>query len=114
MIRRGVLDPRLDELRSLGVQAVWIRVAEVIGVDAFLATWRVLDAEGARNDDQVINPTLISYRQYLRYQRNRYIQTLDAQGLKRAQIRDRVAADLGERLYPTHIYRIARRRTSKG
>ena len=78
-------------------------------MDAFLATWRVLDAEGARNDDQGIHHTLINYRQYLRYQRNRYIKALDAQGRKRGSIRGRVAADLGEKLYPSHIYRIARR-----
>jgi hypothetical protein len=102
-------DPRVDEMRALGVQPVWLRVAEVIGVEVFLALWRILDAEATRNDDQVINPTLISYRRFLRHQRNRYIEALSAQGRTSAEIRARVAADLGETLYVSHIYRITRR-----
>ena len=40
----GDRDPRIDELRTMGLQARWIRIAEAIGVDAFLAMWRILDS----------------------------------------------------------------------
>ena len=35
----GVGDPRLDELRAIGLADHWIRVAEAIGVDAFVLVW---------------------------------------------------------------------------
>lgn len=101
-------DPRLDELRTMGLPAYWLRVAEAIGAEAFLQMWRILDAEpsiqGERSD---LEMRLRPYRSYLRYQRNRYIEALCAAGLSVNEIQERVQADLCERISLRHISRIA-------
>lgn len=102
-------DPRLAELEQMGLRAVHLRVARAIGVDAFLAAWKLYDEdEGCRTDKGDLQISMRSYRSYLRYQRNRFIEALVAAGLTPKQIRARVRADLCESLHPRHISRIAR------
>lgn len=100
-------DPRLDELRSMGLPSVWLRISAVIGVDAFLATWRILDAEPAfRSDDGDLDIRMRSFRSYLRYQRNRYIEALCGAGLSAKEIQEAVHCHLCERISIRHISRI--------
>lgn len=101
-------DPRLDELQRMGLQRVWLDVAEAIGVDNMLTLWRILDADYAKKGadlGRVLVP-IRTYSTYLRYQRNRYIETLQAMSIPPAEIRDRVHRQLGEKLSMTHLYRI--------
>jgi hypothetical protein len=100
-------DPRLDELRTMGLQSVWLRIAAAVGVDAFLATWRILDAEPAfRSDDGGLDIRMRSFRSYLRFQRNRYIEALCSAGMTAKEIQDAVHRHLGERINIRHISRI--------
>jgi hypothetical protein len=100
-------DPRLRELAEIGLQAHWLAVAEIAGYDAFIAAWRRLSADPAlRNDDDQIELRLRPFRSFERYQRNRYIDTLVASGMKPSQIHEMLQVDLGERLSYRHIKRL--------
>lgn len=91
----------------MGISASWMRVAEVIGADAFLAMWRVLDADPSfRTDNGDLRLHLRPYRSYLRYQRNRYIEQLAAGGASAKDIRESVKLNLCERISLRHISRI--------
>lgn len=105
-------DPRLDELQRMGLQRVWLDVAEEIGVDAFLKVWRILDADKGESVAHFgrVMVAIRTYSNFLRYQRNRYIETLYAMSLTPQEIRDRVHRALGEKLSMTHLYRILNRR----
>lgn len=100
-------DIRLRELAEIGLSATWLGVARILGYEAFVAMWRQLSADPAlRNDDDQIELRLRPFRSYERYQRNRYIDTLVAAGLKPQQIRELVRVELGERLSHRHINRL--------
>lgn len=100
-------DSRLDELAAMGLPAIWLRVATLLGFDAFLAMWRVLDSDPSlRGDDGLLQIKMRSYRSYLRFQRNRYIEALSRQGKTTAEIQERVKMDLLERISRRHILRI--------
>lgn len=104
------IDPRLEELKKMGLQHVWIRVAEEIGFDAFLSVWRILDADPASyGGGGRLEIPLRAYSSYLRYQRNRYIETLTEMGCDAKQIRDRLKEQLRERISLRHISRIQKR-----
>ncbi|MCW5624080.1 MAG: hypothetical protein KIT73_05095 [Burkholderiales bacterium] len=100
------IDPRLGELQAIGLHPAWLGVAKTIGVDAFLAAWRVLDASVRPSERGVLELQLRSYRSFLRYQRNRYIDALAAGGVPPTEIRSRVARDLGENLSDVTIRRV--------
>ena len=103
-------DPRLEELREMGLQRVWLDVAEEIGVDALLKTWRILDRDQASvGDDGRLLIPLRSYSTFLRYQRNRYIETLDNLGMKPKEIREKLNKQLCEQISLRHISRIIKR-----
>src|SRR5690606_38227224 len=55
-------DPRLDELYTMGLPAMWLEVAEAIGVDNFLVTWRILDANPSNYEDNGMK--LVPLRRY--------------------------------------------------
>lgn len=101
-------DPRLDELRRMGLPRVWLDIAEEIGVDNFLAMWRRLDREEVMQNSQRfrIEVDLRPYESYLRFQRNRYIETLDAAGHSPKDIQEALRARLGETVTIRHIYRL--------
>lgn len=102
-------DPRLDELARMGLQRHWLDVAAAIGVDAFLVTWRILDAEQSLWMDPAgsgLRIRLRRYESFLRFQRNRHIEALHALGLSAEEIRARVAESIGENLSERHIDRL--------
>lgn len=101
-------DPRLDELQRIGLKRVWLDVAEEIGVDAFLAMWRILDADdSSRHKEGFLQIHLKLYRSFLRYQRNRYIEALAGQGYKPVEIQKSLARQLREPVSLRHISRLA-------
>lgn len=103
-------DPRFEELARIGLPAVWMRIAERVGFDAWLDIWRMLsDDDSVRHDGGARLPKLRCYSAYSRYQRNRYIQALDAQGSPPQLIQEALRKNLGEYLDITNITRIARR-----
>jgi hypothetical protein len=101
-------DPRLRELAEIGLSATWLGLAQLLGYDQFVAVWRQLSADPAlRNDDDQIELRLRPFRSYERYQRNRYIDTLVASGLRPSEIHAMVRSELGEDLSYRHIKRLA-------
>lgn len=105
-------DPRLDELTSMGLPRTWLQVAEVIGVDAFLAMWRIIDADDSMrmDKDNMIHAMIRPYRSYLRFQRNRYIETLASLKVPCATIRDMLKRQLGEEISERHIFNLANKK----
>lgn len=101
-------DVRLDELHKMGLQRVWLDVAEAIGADAFLTMWRIIDADpSSQHNDTSLRLSLRVYRSYLRFQRNRYIEALAAQGVSPQEIKRRLQRQLCESVSLRHITRIA-------
>lgn len=98
------VDPRLLELRRVGLPQPWPRVAALIGFDAFMTLWQALatvDASGSR--DRVVMPKLSTY---MRYQRNQLMRSLSADGLNFDQIRQHLATITGDVPTASHIRRI--------
>jgi hypothetical protein len=102
----GAPDPRLGELRAIGLSRTWLDVAEAIGMEAFLSMWRLLD-DRLQEDDR--RPFLPQFSSYLRFQRNRLIQSLHADGLKPRDIRHHLQHELRETLSLRHIARVIER-----
>ncbi len=95
----------------MGLPRTWLRVASAIGVDAFLAMWRILDSEcGDIQPGEVLRVHLRRYRSYLRYQRNRLIESLYAEGKNPDEIKAHIRSVLSENVSPAHISRIGRRK----
>lgn len=103
-------DPRVEEFRQMGLQRVWLDVAEEIGADAMLKMWRILDRAHANGGDEGrFMVPMRSYGSFLRYQRNRYIEALDSQGVKPKEIREMLNKQLCEQISIRHISRILKR-----
>lgn len=102
-----VRDPRLAELREIGLGQHWLRVAEEIGVDNFLATWNILSRDDRVQDDcgRVHIPSISTY---LRYQRNRVIGTMAADGSTASEIRHALKGRLGYDLTERYIRKLIR------
>lgn len=103
-------DPRLDELSAMGMPRTWLQVAEAIGVDAFLAMWRILDGDESLHEDNMVQAHLRPYRSYLRFQRNRYIETLASLRVPCAMIREMLKRQLGEEISERHIFNLANKK----
>ncbi|MDD4927499.1 MAG: hypothetical protein PHF58_13475 [Methylotenera sp.] len=103
------IDPRLEELKQMGLQAVWIAVAEKIGIDNMLNAWQILDQDKTSVSDngRLLIP-LRSYSTYLRFQRNRYIESLSRMGLKPPAIKQIMSEQLGEKISIRHISRLSK------
>lgn len=100
-------DPRLAELERMGIARTHLRVAAEIGVDAFLTMWRIYDEDPAyRTDKGDLQITMRSYRAYLRFQRNRFIEALHASGKSVTEILARVKLELCEQVSKRHVYRL--------
>lgn len=109
-LKKIARDPRLDELRQMGLHATWQRVAEEIGVDAFLAMWRIVDKEEQWHH---VKGTLViplrHYASYTKFQRNQFINDLFDTGLSMEQIRRRLLTAYGETVDSSHITRIVKK-----
>jgi len=110
-------DPRMAELAAMGLPDYWLKVADYLGFDAFLGMWRILDANELSipqfNGSNSMSPTLRRYSNYLRFQKNRFVETLAMQGVKPQEIQRRVKAQLCESISITHIQRIAQKHRIK-
>jgi hypothetical protein len=100
-------DPRLEELREMGLQRIWLDIAEKIGVDAFLSMWRILDSDqtSIENSGRLMVP-IRAYGTYLRYQRNRYVEALSEMGYSPPEIRQKLKEQLCEHISIRHISRL--------
>lgn len=68
-------DPRLAELREMGMHPLWIIVAASIGWDAFVRQWEVFSANMDMLDgrNRITLPSIDTYR---RFQRNQTIRSM--------------------------------------
>lgn len=100
-------DPRLAELRAMRLPAAIMRMAEEFGFDMFHHFWRFIDGEPTfQSESGGLELRLRPYRSYLRYQRNRYIESLAAEGKTPVEIQRLVRKMLGEQISVRRIYRI--------
>lgn len=91
---RGDQDPRIEDLRAARLGAVWIRVAERVGFEAFMQVWQTLAESPEVLDDRsrVYVPCI---QKFLAAQRNLLIRDMIAQGMRYAQIRRALQEQLG-------------------
>lgn len=99
-------DPRLDELADIGLSATWRDVARLIGYDDFVTLWRRWSSMPELRAHNQIELRLRPVRSFERYQRNRYIETLVAAGLKPSQIYQMLQKQLGEQMSFRHLMRL--------
>ena len=103
-------DPRIDELRQLGLGPVWVLVAESIGYETFLAAWAVMSA----NPDFMDSRNRITIPNIARlhtYQRNLAVRSLARRGFLPRQIRDEMIRTAGLLLSLYQIQHIIREAT---
>lgn len=95
-------DARIEELRQLGLGPVWVRVAEAIGYETFLAAWSVMSANrdfmDGRNRLTIPDISLLHT-----YQRNLAVKSLARRGFQPRQIRDEMLRSAG---LPLSYYQI--------
>ena len=97
-------DPRLDELRLIGLPQPWPRVARLVGYDNFMLFWQALaTVEEAGTRDRVVLPKLSTY---LRFQRNQLVRSLAADGLSAEEIRAHLIEVHSEAPTESHIRRL--------
>ena len=98
-------DPRISELREMGLSRHWVDIAEAIGFDSFIVVWQKLsDHDDSRsNNCSVYVP---KFAGWLKYQRNRVIISLRSSGACYLDIQHALKKDLGETVSVAHIKRI--------
>lgn len=102
-------DPRMEDLRAIGLSRRWLQVAEITGFDMFMEIWKTLDADNitCHPSERMPEKMVVPYfTRYMVYQRNQYIRSLASQGQKPGQIRKILISELCERLSVRHITRI--------
>jgi hypothetical protein len=103
-------DPRFAELARIGLPAAWRRIAERVGFDAWIDVWKMLSADDSlRHDGGQKMPKLRTFDAYLRYQRDRYIESLAQAGANDCQIQQALLRNIGETLDVSRINRLARK-----
>ncbi|WP_311434937.1 hypothetical protein [Herbaspirillum huttiense] len=106
-------DPRVAELYTMGMQGYWLVVADYLGMDKFLGMWRLLDSieasipKGKRSGAMAL--MLRPYANFERFQKNRYVATLVADGHSPKEIQAIVKRDLKENMTISNIGRLARK-----
>ena len=93
-------DPRLQELRDMGIGETWLEIAELIGFESFVVMWMHLGGETS------VRIRIPPYSKYLKFLRNELIRQLSRDGETVHNIRRRVRSDLREDVSERHIARI--------
>lgn len=103
VLEKNFFDPRVGEIRKIGLSACWVEIAEEIEFEAFLKVWQKLDAASSIDERGLYVPKFSSW---LRYQRNRVIISLRDAGMSYPDIKRRIKAELSEDVSVAHIRRI--------
>lgn len=82
-------DPRIEELRLMGVRPLWVKVADRVGFEAFIEVWRTLSDNQELLDERnrITVPTFLTYHWF---QRNQVIRSLAGEGLRPSEISERM------------------------
>lgn len=100
-------DGRIAELAEIGLADLWTDVARLVGYQAFLDLWRRWSSiRSLRDTHSHIELRLRPVRAFQRYQRNRYIETLVAAGLRPSEIYQMLRQQLGEEMSFRHLKRL--------
>ncbi len=103
----------------MGVSDAWLRIAEAIGPENFLVMWRMADSEpvfrvtGGAIERGYLQMRLRPFKAWMRYQRNRFIETLAAERKTPTEIQEAVEQQLRERISRRHIRTLSRRKGSR-
>lgn len=82
----GAGDPRVEELRECGLNELWIRMAELVGFERFIAMWSMLDqAEPVLDDRRRLYVPCLE-KTFLRHQRDQIISAMARSGLGPTEI----------------------------
>lgn len=104
-VKAAAADPRIAELRAVGIPRIWITAAEAIGFEPFMRLWDVFMQAGHVDDRcRVVVPNMA---RYLRFQRNQLIRRLLEDGHASPQICEIVEAVTGEKISESHVRRAA-------
>ena len=87
--KNRALDPRISQLKKMGLDWKWIKIAENIGFDAFLNMWTLM-SDLFDDDRSCIRASIPHVKKLIRFQRNMLIQNLHAQGKDIQAIGDEV------------------------
>jgi len=100
-------DPRLDDLQAIGLNDMWLEIADTFGVDQFLGMWEVMTRYMESSDPRVRVPNL--YR-FFKLQRDRFIVTLrEEKKLSGPEIRQKLKEVLCEDISVRHIDRVLKK-----
>jgi hypothetical protein len=109
-------DPRLQELRDIGLNAQWLSIVEALGFEDFILLWGLL-SEMARkkkpyDNDPVIRIRMPKFSRYLRYQRNLLIERLNQEEKLDSKQIYKILSD-SDKVGRAHINRVIRRAKKK-
>ena len=93
-------DPRIKALRDMGIGEKWLRIADTIGYESFMAVWKIL------SEDDINKVRVPKFSTYQRFYRNQIIKWLISNGMRYDQIRKYIKKNLREDVSLRHIYRI--------
>ena len=93
-------DPRIEQLRDMGIGKIWIRFATVAGYEAFMALWVII------GKDESIRIRMPPFSKYKRFQRNQRIRELFELGVRRELIKKDIKKTLCEDVSLRHIDRL--------
>lgn len=98
----------------MGVARAHLCVAEAIGYDNFITMWRIYDEEPSyRSMSGMLEIPMRAFRSYLRFQRNRIIESLSNEGCTVRDIQQRLQGLFRESITRHHIRAIRRGRYGK-
>ncbi len=106
--REPIRDPRLDDLKKMGLHKTWQNIAAAIGMDNFLAMWRMLseDSQFTATNSGRIKADLRNYSSYKRMVRDRYILCLYDAGYSYREITEKITQSLGLQIREDNVVRI--------
>jgi len=107
--RSAANDPRLNDLRSIGISQKLFAVAEVVGFDYFIEIWKIFDQENlnrSRCSSVDVRIGIPRFRSYLLFQRNKYIAALADEGYSTKEISRILKKELCDSVSLRHISRI--------
>jgi len=74
-------DPRIMQLKKMGLDWRWITIAERIGFDSFVETWALI-SDLFEDDRSYVRASIPHVKKLIRFQRDMLIRQLHADGLK--------------------------------
>jgi len=92
--KNRAMDPRISQLKKMGLDWKWIRIAESMGFDSFLQMWTMM-SELFDNDRSCIRASIPHVKKLIRFQRNMVINELHSQGHDIQYIHDEIQTIYG-------------------